>query len=350
MSGQKEIPIYEKQGIYYKDKDCNVKCPDQDTAAILWQFKGSIDRGPFSRGSRISPLVRAGLVVLILASAGMFVAGLMLWPDLMSRLLHPTGSISTVVSATQAEQAMTDQLKNYSERVGDLEKLISVLLGISAIYTITLGLSSWASVQSNFQQAEKWIQAQQSMMKDLKDQAEASAAKVEDLLQRHESSLEGIQDSLTYARVIPGASASLALALQNKYLSDAGLAADTLLGLRAKHPTDRLLNLYLARIYKALGRYPAAISAVTVYIDSKQKAGQDNDLDMADAYYNRGCYRALLWAQKAAQQEVRDQLQKEIAEDIAKFRLIKDEIKKDVGTDTDFDAVRTESWFTKALS
>jgi hypothetical protein len=351
MTDQKELPIYQKGGRYFKDKACSVNYADQDTASILWQLKRSLDESRvFERPS--APPRRIGvqllLLLLVICALGMVVVSVVYWwPDLIHRFTNPAPPPTSAMSLAQAQQAMSDELKSYSDRVSDLEKLISVLLGLSAIYTISLGLSSWASVQSNLQQAEKWIQVQQSITKDLKDQAEKSVEKLESLLLRHEAGLASIQDEITYAKAIQSASASLALAVQGKFVSDAELAIKDLVELRAKAPTNRVLNLYLGRTYKVLGRLKNAVDAMTVFIKSKESAQQIHDGAAADAYYNRACYRSLLWGKGTSAERLL--LQDEIVKDINEFRLIDETLTVGIPQDTDFDAVRAEKWFTDAL-
>lgn len=351
MAAQIDLQIFQKEGTYFKDKKCSVHYADQDTAAVLWQLKQSLDRSravdSVGKSAR-STSVKLLLFLLLLCALGMVgVSVAYWWPDLIRHLAHPAVSPSSAMNPAQTQQAMSDELKNYSDRVGDLEKLISVLLGLSAIYTISLGLSSWANVQSSLQQAEKWIQVQQSTMKELKDQAERSVEKLESLLLKHEEGLVTVQDAITYARAIAGASASLALAVQGKFISDAELAVKTLVELRVKHPTDRRLNLCVGRIYKVLGRLNNAANAMTVFIQNKETANERNDGDVADAYYNRACYRALLWTK--SQPSERQTIQNDLVADIKLFCSIDENLKKDIEQDTDFNGVRAEAWFIEAL-
>jgi hypothetical protein len=351
MTDQKELPIYQKDGRYFKDKICSVNYADQDTASILWQLKRSLEQSRAAEGPRDSTRrisVKLLLLLLLICALGMVVVSVVYWwPDLIHRFTNPAPLPTSAMNPAQAQQSMSDELKNYSDRVSDLEKLISVLLGLSAIYTISLGLSSWASVQSNLQQAEKWIQVQQSITKDLKDQAEKSVEKLESLLLRHEAGLASIQDAIIYARTIQSASASLALAVQGKFVSDAELAVKDLVELRAKLPTDRVVNLYLGRMYKVLGRLKNAVDAMTVFIKNKESAQQIHDVGAGDAYYNRACYRSLLWSRGTNAERLA--LQAEIVKDINEFCSIDETLKTGISQDTDFDAVRTEEWFTDAL-
>jgi hypothetical protein len=345
MSQKVDVGIYPKGNKYYSNPQCTTELADQGTAAALWRLKQSIEQGPV-RPSRLKTFALGLLLtVLVLSALGILGASVVYWwPDLFQRLFQgPPSATSKTNQAAGESQPLADEFRNYSDRVSDLEKLISVLLGLSAIYTLALGLSSWASVQTNLQQAEKWVQSEQARMKEMKEQSKESVEELRTLL-------TDFKDELAYARAIPLTSASLALATQGKYMSDADLAIKTLVELRTKHSTDRLLNLYLGRTYRVLHRYENAITAMTVFIEAKEAANQKADADVADAYYNRACYRSLLWADPATPAPDKPALQTAIAEDVRKFRGIDQRLKSDVTGDTDFNAVRAEQWFKDALA
>ncbi len=180
------------------------------------------------------------LGLLVLSAVAMLVVAVMLWwPNLIYRFLNAPALPAAALGPAQAQQVLVDDLKNYTDRVSDLEKLISVLLGLSAIYTISLGLSSWVTVQTNLQQAEKWVLSQQELLKGVNERAEKSVQKLEALLLANEQELANTKAAIAYAIRIPSASASLALALQGKYVSDADLAIQKLLESRSTHGTDR---------------------------------------------------------------------------------------------------------------
>src|SRR5215469_5194753 len=352
MAAGADIPVHLKNGVYFKDKTCTTQYSDQETAKVLWQVKKSIAhtlRGRWPTRRTHPFVVTMLLVLLVLGGCGIVIVAVVLWwPGLIGHFIHPAAPITSSMNATQAELAMSEQLKNYSERVSDLEKLISVLLGLSTIYSIALGLSSWATVQSNLQQAETWIKGQEALISNLQDQAEESVQELKSLLDKYGTSLAGLQDEINYARSISGAYSSLALAVQGKYISDSEQVTKKLVELRAKYPTDRSLNLCLGRTYRTLGRLSNAIDAMSVYINNKIASNQGHDSDTCDAYYNRACYAALLRAKSAKQQE-KDALQKRIEEDVHTFVSIDAGLKADTTTDTDFDDVRKEQWFVDAL-
>jgi hypothetical protein len=343
--------IFRRGEVYFKDKSCTKHYTDQETAAVLWQLKEAVaETEPYRALHGAGRRWTVGILLLLLLTFALGIVGVSVklwWPDLLGRFAKPLPVPTASMPEAQAEQAMSDLLKSYSDRVSDLEKLISVLLGLSGIYTISLGLSSWASVQSSLQQAEKWIEAQQARLKDTRDAAEEQVEKIETLLLKHAEGVGKMEDALRYARAIPGASAALALAVQGKYVSDAELAIKTLVKLRTKQPTDRYINFYLGRLYKVLKRLRNAEESMTAFIQSKEAANERNDPDVGDAYYNRACYRALLWT--AAKDTDKTKLQTEIAEDVRKFCAIDEKMKTDVATDTDFDAIRTQSRMVEAL-
>jgi hypothetical protein len=289
------------------------------------------------------------LGLLVLSAVAMLVVAVMLWwPNLIYRFLNAPALPAAALGPAQAQQILVDDLKNYTDRVSDLEKLISVLLGLSAIYTISLGLSSWVTVQTNLQQAEKWVLSQQELLKGVNERAEKSVQKLEALLLANEQELANTKAAIAYAIRIPSASASLALALQGKYVSDADLAIQKLLESRSTHGTDRYVNLYLGRLYRALGRFQNAAEAMTSYIHRKEQAGDGDDKDTVDAYYNRACYQSLCWT-TAKLQEEKEILRAGIERDVKRLLSLNQTLKADINGDGDFDPVRGEGWFAKLL-
>lgn len=289
--------------------------------------------------------VKVLLWLLVLSAVGILgVAVVLWWPNLIHRFVEFRAAPLT---AAQAQQALAENLKNYTERVSDLEKLISVLIGLSAIYTLALGLSSWAAVQTNLQQAKESLSHQTEIMSDVKDRAETAATKLEGLLEDYEQKLKETERAILYAARIPSASASLALALQGQYRSDAELAIAKLLEFRSEYGTDRYVNLYLGRLYKALGKYRSAAGAMTSYIERKQAAQQGDDKDAVDAYYNRACYWSLCWP--TAKPAEKTQLQAAIETDVKHFLGINESLKAAIPGDSDFDPVKNENWFKELL-
>lgn len=66
----------------------------------------------------------------------------------------------------------------------------------------------------------------------------------------------------------------------------------TLTGLTESFPTNRTLNILLARLFdEALGDRQNAITVLNAYLEAKKNSGNDNDTDTADALWNRAEYQ-----------------------------------------------------------
>jgi hypothetical protein len=231
------------------------------------------------------------------------------------------------MSLTEREQVLKEKLETYNKRADDLQKLISLLLGLSTIYAIALAFSAYTSVQTNLKQADK------------------SIAKLEALLLQLPKDLEEVKDKTKYSTQIAMASGSLALALQAKYLADAELAIRALLELRSgPHATDRFVNLLLGRLYKALNRFQNAEEAMTSFIDRKEKLGEGDDSAIADAIYNRACYQSLRWATATSLEQ--SGLKIGIERDLRRIFGLDDTYRRDIQTDEDFDNVKDQDWFS----
>ena len=206
------------------------------------------------------------LAVLILVS--FVVVGVAVWPIARASVVSTTTPtpMVTATNTTDREELLKEKLETYSKRADDLQKLISILLGLSTIYAIVLAVGAYTSVQSNLQQAEK------------------SIAKLESLLQDLPKGFAEIQEKSSYSTQITIAHGSLALALQAKYLEEAEFAIRALLDLRkGAYATDRYVNMLLGRLYKALNRFQNAEEAMTSFIGRKEASGEGDDAARAGA-------------------------------------------------------------------
>jgi hypothetical protein len=274
-------------------------------------------------------LIPAAVLLVILVIGSLCVVVFSIWPiqsvsPTQTANPSPAGSSTTVV---EREEVLKEKLEAYSKRADDLQKLISVLLGLSTIYAIVLAVGAYTSTQSNLQQAEK------------------SIAKLETLLLEVPKRFTEFQDKSVYSSRIVFASGSLALALQNQYLGDAERAIQGLLDLRdGSYSTDSHVNLLLGRLYKALSRFQAAEQAMSSFIVKKRKADKGDDAITADAYYNRACYQSLRWA--GAKANERTKLRNGIERDLRRiFKLDESYRASAQRDDDDFKAVRKEDWF-----
>lgn len=65
----------------------------------------------------------------------------------------------------------------------------------------------------------------------------------------------------------------------------------TLTGLAESFPTNRTLNILLARLYdEAIGDHQNAIAVLSAFLEAKKKNGEDSDADTADALWNLANY------------------------------------------------------------
>ena len=87
---------------------------------------------------------------------------------------------------------------------------------------------------------------------------------------------------------------------------------------------------------------------MTGFIEAKTQANQGHEPIIADAYYNRACYRSLLWGQltDAAQKQ---ELQEKIKQDLWSCCRLKPILLPDVEDDADFAPVVHEAWFQDIL-
>jgi hypothetical protein len=273
-------------------------------------------------------LMPAMLLLAVLILVSFVVVGVAVWPIARPFVVNTTTPTSMVpaTNTTDREELLKEKLETYSKRADDLQKLISILLGLSTIYAIVLAVGAYTSVQSNLQQAEK------------------SIAKLESLLQDLPKGFAEIQEKSAYSTKITIAHGSLALALQAKYLEEAEFAIRALLDLRkGAYSTDRYVNMLLGRLFKALNRFQNAEEAMTSFIGRKEASGEGDDAVTGDAYYNRACYQSLRWT--GAKPEEQKKLSLGIQRDLDRIFRLSENYRADVRVDDDFRAVKQEQWF-----
>ncbi|HKP47513.1 MAG TPA: hypothetical protein VJT50_13015 [Pyrinomonadaceae bacterium] len=275
--------------------------------------------------------MRFRLPVLTLFLALAIVSSIVMVKAISIYAQAPSPAPSAAATVAETEQILKQKLDAYTERADGLQKLISLLLGLSTIYAIALAFSAYTSVKTNIEQSQK------------------SVDKLETLLKELPSQLDDIQQRTAYSTKITMASGSLALALQAKYLTDAELAIDALRELRSgKHATDRYVNLLLGRLYKTLRRFENAEETMTSFIQRKEQAGEGDDSSIADAYYNRACYQSLRWNQATSAQKTA--LQSGIERDLTRTFRLDQTYRRDAANDDDFAAVKGEAWFATLTS
>lgn len=119
------------------------------------------------------------------------------------------------------------------------------------------------------------------------------------------------------------------------------------LNLKPKCPLDRKLNLFLGRLYRSIGDYDAAIKALSDFIFEKEKAGEGNDIDTADALYNRACYNNLNYISKLPDlsDSEKEQIEDLIYNDLKKAFKYNPENIEDAKEDEDFSRITAEQRF-----
>lgn len=118
--------------------------------------------------------------------------------------------------------------------------------------------------------------------------------------------------------------------------------------LRERGLLDRRINLLMGRLYRRLRRYNQAIDVLSRFILEKEKRNQFDE-DLADAYYNRACYRIILM-QEAKNLEKQAE-EKELAyEDLATSIKRNASNRLDAAQDEDFEPLWQEQRFKELVS
>jgi hypothetical protein len=333
-------------------------------------------------------IVLAFLGVLILCTLALIVAGS--WPQARRSILGLPPVASTTGAETQ--EVLKEKLESYNKRADDLQKVTSLLLGLSAIYAIVLAVSAYAAVQSNLEQAKTSIseakasvseakasvnEAKQAVT-DLKTERQQSVTDLADLrresvaelktlreqsdrelkalrdtfaegqnkeIEKLRKELEGFQDRMDYATRISVATLVSNFPLNEKII--AKLQHESITSLRKlrdeNYATDEYVNLRLARLYRVSNQLRSAEAALTLFIERKEKSDKPGDPAIEKAYFNRACYRSLRWA--TASQDERSLLSEGIRQDLGKAIGLDEQNKKYAQGDDDFQAVKAETWF-----
>lgn len=274
------------------------------------------------------------LGALVLSSA--FVASFILWRA--NSAVPDTNALSRATNVTPADaDIVKEKLDSYSKRADDLQKLLSLLLTLTTIYTVALALSAYTSVQNNLRESEKGIERLDRLVAE----QERIIQESRDVIPKQ---IEELQRQTAYTRRIAVATAISQLPLRpERYREVQETFVKHLMEMRSGYATDPMLNQQLARLYVALERYRDAEEVMTAFIRRKREQGERHDDAIADAYYDRACYQALQWS--GANREKKADLVSGIKRDLTRaFRLnnaLRDEAKKD----PELKDVAGESWF-----
>jgi len=245
-------------------------------------------------------------------------------------------TIPPIKNVTDAEQVLKEKLDNYSKRADDLQKLLSLLLGLTTIYAIVLAVSAYTSVQNNIQLSEKAI------------------ARLDKLVEDHErvipKELEQMRQETTYFGRIALATAASAFPLDSDDYKDVQESViKGLVELRSGHYSiDPIINQRLARLYKALGRYRNAEEVMTGFIERKERRGEGDDPSVVDAYYDRACYQVFRLASASAPDKT--SLIEAIEKDFSRAFTLDDTLKRNAPKDEWLRSVWTEDWFKNLVA
>lgn len=126
--------------------------------------------------------------------------------------------------------------------------------------------------------------------------------------------------------------------------SDLEMAVKELRRVRERLPADRMLNIFLGRLYKRMGDYGSAIAVLSQFIELKRSEDTpEAKKDVADALYNRACYAVLRMAQLPAAQA--DEAKANAYRDLAESFSLSTVNRADARRDTDFTAIGKDEQF-----
>jgi hypothetical protein len=290
---------------------------------------------------KIVPIV---LVVLIVGCLVLIVAAS--WP------LTPISSSTSASTSTAAdkEEVLKAKLETYSKRADDLEKLASLLVGLSTVYAIALAVSAYTSVQGNNEQAKRLV-----------DEAKESVTKLEELSKEFETlkntEIQNLRKEIESARNKANYATRMAIATM---VSDYPptpegidfLRKDTIERLKelrsSEYANDRFVNLQLARLYSATNQHQESEDALTTFIARAEKADEKDESAIASAYYDRACYQSLRWDQ--ASDEEKEFLTDGIKRDLKRAFELDAACRREARRpDPDFRNVYDLTWFKELL-
>lgn len=249
-------------------------------------------------------------------------------------MVAPTAAISLSRSTSEAEQIFKEKLDNYSKRADDIQKLLSLLLTLTTIYTIAIAVSAYASVQNNLREAEKGIQRLDTIIENSRDVIPKQ--------------IEELERQTLYTRRIAVATAiSQFPEERGRYKDVQETFVKLLMDMRTgAYATDPMLNQQIAHLYVALERYRDAEQVMTTFIERKRGQGESHDKAITDAFYDRACWRALQWASADSEKQIK--LKKGIRLDLARAFRLDNTLQEEARKDRQFKDLETEDWF-KAL-
>ncbi|HEX5701930.1 MAG TPA: hypothetical protein VFX97_01770 [Pyrinomonadaceae bacterium] len=262
------------------------------------------------------------------------VVGFVLTKSWWVPVVAPTVAISPSRSTSDAEQILKEKLDNYSKRADDIQKLLSLLLTLTTIYTIAVAVSAYASVQNNLREAEKGIQRLDTIIENSRDVIPKQ--------------IEELERQTLYTRRIAVATAISQFPEKKETYKDVQETfVKLLMDMRTgAYATDPMLNQQIAHLYIALERFRDAEQVMTTFIERKRGRGESHDKAITDAFYDRACWRALQWP--SADSEKQTGLKRGIRLDLARAFKLDNSLQEEARKDRQFKCLENEDWF-KAL-
>jgi len=142
-----------------------------------------------------------------------------------------------------------------------------------------------------------------------------------------EKTKENTKRNWSYSEAISFAQTALRKGEEKEVLLvDCYPAIQRLKAIEAEFPVDRVLHIYLGRLYRRLRDYDSAIRALRDFItnlecDPKLKIAPGARIDIADANYNVACYHALKAKQKFEEKQSQVEINRLIEEAIGFLRI-----------------------------
>lgn len=163
--------------------------------------------------------------------------------------------------------------------------------------------------------------------------------RISETINQLELSLKNSQNAVEYSSAI--AAAETAMARGTKY-NDIPDAIAKMIAIKQIFPKDRLVHLYLGRLYRRNGELNKAITILREFIRIIEAEGEqslpNSNVDKSDAYFNIACYHSLKAAaakESGESEEEVDRLTREALEALSTSLFIWDENKKFAQRDPD---------------
>ncbi len=243
---------------------------------------------------------------------------------------QPSASPHPSDESLGAADLLKARLDTYSKEADNLQKLLTLLVTLTTIYTVALAFSAYKSVQDNLRESEKGI-----------ERLNGTIERANDAIPKQ---IEELQQQTLYTRRIAVATAISQFPLKEEnYQEVQKTFVETLLGMRERYPTDPILNQQIAQLYIALARYRDAEQVMTTFIERKREKGERSDNAIADAYYDRACFRALQWT--AATDDEQKSLKAGIGHDLGRAFRLNYTLREPAKDDKQLRNVAGESWF-----